>query len=1529
MNLRHFHRSNTEEYQRELQELFPRDAYGKFYKDYTPREIDLLVEKDPYAAAKHFKDHPLLNKEHVDAIVQNDPAAAAEHLHKHPLFNENHIDNIIENHPSLAAHYLKKHPLLKELHIDKMVEKDPAAVVRDLHDHPLLNEKHINTIVQKNPALAAMYLKDHPLFNENHVNYIVKNNPIAAAEWLPHLNAEQIQYIIDKAPVTAIANLAPLFNQQQMDHFARHYPELAEEYFEDDPYYYSKYMKLNFSNNTEMLRKLRDSIQEKGGIVNAKDLPKLGFNENSLKINHLKDAKGNYTDTAIQQHIDNQPKHTYDISHTTWDGGQSHSDEPQSVFQLNYTGEMKKQLKAAGVLNTFNAVHEASFNSHHPVKENTLGWVRYTKGEDGHIHIDEVQSDLGRNLHNTAESQIEEAEREGRPLSQGQKKRIQELFSKEKLNKMNDILFKGHHPSKLLHEAFLQHLRNTGHVGKDIHIWQAMPKAELADQTTYMTLHLDDFLRIHNKVQNNQTSDLFDNSIDGLDATRRTAKRLIGDVDESRLFKKHLGHLPPNEINLNLPENSDHKQNYINDVVNSKRYKIAFNYLKSRQTGDTLDSALEHPEIKDEDGVVNVPYTVNDLPVHMKIGYHEAPIKMGYKADTYGKIDTQESDELFDQPTWKQPLRKSLKALTAEYEYLQKQLNSAKNMTKSIAGDSHEKSTNESRRNEEVGSGLRLGKIDRGSRANMARPGAAISFGRRQENAGKPTTQRPRSAERFMGKSEALAGEFKKLLKAVLKYGVWVPDHVDAAHKKQHPEKKRYVGHYGKNGEPTWTYDSAQSNLYDNNLKMLLNNQQITKDGKTYLPNKLNTLTKENIDLLSDYVTNNLMKDPDRHVIAANTDPSKPKDHMEVRVRHLINALTGSEGYEIKDVPTGGFEIYAPRHSQSVKTKDIATRWTFHPTKKRFKSERIYPISDEGGKTDGSPTGQSQYGRDGNRRLGKADRGSRANESGQSKPSHHDVGKSLSMDEVTEKNSRLLKAEDEAGMTAYSLKDGYSLHHETSQNGYDIWAIGHGGQRAGTFMICTDKNRRGRPFVSWAGVDKPHRGKGIGAAVYKTLAVHYGGLDSDRNSTSTDATKAWRRAGGKQLKIKTQFGDFRYTLEGDKKKPPVMWNEELKKEDSASYRGSHKAPTSDTGYGTPIHNLKDTYPDDIYSSNGARFYGAAVPHDAKAINVLRFARNNPYAKVKIYRAVPKIQSTPKIGINRGDWVTTTKEYARIHGELVHGKGNYVIVSKTVPAHHVWTDGNSIHEYGYDPTPKDFLKKTRGTLTFPKVLPKDTRPEENVKQVNTKAGKKEYLQYITQNEPKWTRWFAKIKQAKEIKSGGGIHNPDVKNPRSFAFSPEYHVKAHEGIHAIVTNIANHFGTHTDNIYNHLNNFIHENDKKALSYTLDAAGYDHDEMHQEYVPWIHTILHNKLERNQFLDEHYPITHENEPISWHDMIPEAAGEENQPNVKAGRQAIQRLGRTWKAIQSFGKQATAPSEEEFAGQALTAASKYRTKKS
>ena len=197
-------------------------------------------------------------------------------------------------------------------------------------------------------------------------------------------------------------------------------------------------------------------------------------------------------------------------------------------------------------------------------------------------------------------------------------------------------------------------------------------------------------------------------------------------------------------------------------------------------------------------------------------------------------------------------------------------------------------------------------------------------------------------------------------------------------------------------------------------------------------------------------------------------------------------------------------------------------------------------------------------------------------------------------------------------------------------------------------------------------------------------------------------------------------------------------------ENSEDYRGQHQAPTAGEG-SAPLWNLTEIYPDDIYSSNAARYYGDASDMDGVAIGIMQSYRNKPNSSVTIFRAVPVdpklkqiqnelkevneeiyflerkpfprvqyskmmnlgiesvdeyskylnnkseeleniLKSKTKIIINRGDWVTTVRKYAVEHGEGTL-LGNYKILKKTVYARDVFTDGNSIFEFGYDPQPR--------------------------------------------------------------------------------------------------------------------------------------------------------------------------------------------------------------------------------------------------
>lgn len=141
-----------------------------------------------------------------------------------------------------------------------------------------------------------------------------------------------------------------------------------------------------------------------------------------------------------------------------------------------------------------------------------------------------------------------------------------------------------------------------------------------------------------------------------------------------------------------------------------------------------------------------------------------------------------------------------------------------------------------------------------------------------------------------------------------------------------------------------------------------------------------------------------------------------------------------------------------------------------------------------------------------------------------------------------------------------------------------------------------------------------------------------------------------------------------------------------------SYRGSHTAPGPD--FGAPLYDLTgggQMYPADVYSPKAVQYYGTGYPKaDKEAFALANKVRGNPDAEVTMYRAVPKDESISNI--NAGDWVTLSKDYAQNHGESV--LGDYKILSKKVKAKDLWTNADSIHEFGYWP---EIEKKLRSNL----------------------------------------------------------------------------------------------------------------------------------------------------------------------------------------------------------------------------------------
>jgi hypothetical protein len=158
--------------------------------------------------------------------------------------------------------------------------------------------------------------------------------------------------------------------------------------------------------------------------------------------------------------------------------------------------------------------------------------------------------------------------------------------------------------------------------------------------------------------------------------------------------------------------------------------------------------------------------------------------------------------------------------------------------------------------------------------------------------------------------------------------------------------------------------------------------------------------------------------------------------------------------------------------------------------------------------------------------------------------------------------------------------------------------------------------------------------------------------------------------------------DYRQALLDYAKKnlPAAVIEGTIKEEED--YQGGHSAPMADDG--SPLWNIaaEGHYPKDVYGPNGRSWYGTGSDLDWEAYDIIRGAHGRRDKQLTIYRAVPKGLK----GINRGDWVTTVRGYAKEHGESALN-GEYDILKKKVTARDIFTDGNSWMEWGYDPQPR--------------------------------------------------------------------------------------------------------------------------------------------------------------------------------------------------------------------------------------------------
>jgi hypothetical protein len=124
----------------------------------------------------------------------------------------------------------------------------------------------------------------------------------------------------------------------------------------------------------------------------------------------------------------------------------------------------------------------------------------------------------------------------------------------------------------------------------------------------------------------------------------------------------------------------------------------------------------------------------------------------------------------------------------------------------------------------------------------------------------------------------------------------------------------------------------------------------------------------------------------------------------------------------------------------------------------------------------------------------------------------------------------------------------------------------------------------------------------------------------------------------------------------------------------ADYRGWHQAPGRD--YGGPLTDPNEFFPN---ITDPKIYYGE---YTAELREIVEKVNGNPDAYITVYRALPEGKD-----INPGDWVSPFKSYAELHaGDLL--QDGWTIKSKKVRAGDVYTEGNSVAEWGWDPKYQD-------------------------------------------------------------------------------------------------------------------------------------------------------------------------------------------------------------------------------------------------
>lgn len=173
----------------------------------------------------------------------------------------------------------------------------------------------------------------------------------------------------------------------------------------------------------------------------------------------------------------------------------------------------------------------------------------------------------------------------------------------------------------------------------------------------------------------------------------------------------------------------------------------------------------------------------------------------------------------------------------------------------------------------------------------------------------------------------------------------------------------------------------------------------------------------------------------------------------------------------------------------------------------------------------------------------------------------------------------------------------------------------------------------------------------------------------------------------------------------------------------------------------------------------------------KSVNAIREAiaavrRGEKNVKVKVYRAVPTSVKEGKL--RNGDWVTPSKDYAKMHGEHRLG-GDYRIIEDEVPVNELWWDGNDSREWGFDDGNGYKYKNVENSRKLNdlvtrddngEIIPPSKRFDENVEDVRYRTSSRNLFRY--QNLARTFEELDQINQKFNERLDELVSNPNQKD-----------------------------------------------------------------------------------------------------------------------------------------------------------------------